>query len=227
MLRMLRPEIALNVSSGIHRPQTGEELISSALTSEHYLNSIKAQQVQRKPVIIEDKATGGQKPQGNNPNWKGKGNKRKQWNSGSHQKGGPANKQTKYPPCPKCGRVHPGACLLGTTGCYSCGQEGHLARACPNKFKAPQQQSAQYGGKPAQLHHMAAALEGPYLSQGRLEAPPVSTNARVFSLTKEEAASASTVVTGQVVIFQHLATVLFDTGATHSFISVPFAKGLQ
>ena len=41
MLKMLKPEIALNVDGGINRPQTTEELISSALITEHYLNSIK------------------------------------------------------------------------------------------------------------------------------------------------------------------------------------------
>ncbi|XP_042445685.1 uncharacterized protein LOC122030540 [Zingiber officinale] len=195
MLRMLRPEIALNVSNGTHQPLTGEELVSRALVAEHYLNSIKSQQALLKPVKLEDKTVGNQRAHSSDQNWKGKGNKRKQWNSGGSHEGGPANKQTKFPPCPKCGRVHLGTCLLGTTGCYSCGQEGHLAKACPNKFKAPQQQSVQYGGRPTQLHHMITSLEGPYLSQGRLEAPPVQTDATVFSLTKEEAASASVVVT--------------------------------
>ncbi|XP_074583191.1 uncharacterized protein LOC141839361 [Curcuma longa] len=172
MLRMLRPEIALNVGSGTHRPQTGEELVSSALIAEHYLNSIKAQQTQLQPVKTEDKAAGGQKPQSSKQNWKDKGYKRKQWNSGSNQRGGPANKQTKFLPCPKCGRTHPGACLLGKTGCYSCGQEGHMAKECPNKLKAPQPQPVPYGGKPrkVQLHYMPAALGGPQLSQGRVEA---------------------------------------------------------
>ena len=141
---MLRLEIALNVSSRTHRPQTGEELVSRALVAEHYLNSIKAQQTQLKPVKIEDKTAGSQKPQASEQNGKGKDNKRKRWNTGDSQEGGPANKQTKFPPCPKYGKIHPGACLLGTTGCYSCGQEGHLAKACPNKFKAPQSLSVQY-----------------------------------------------------------------------------------
>ena len=43
MLKMLRPEIVLNVAGGINRPQTAEELISSALITEHYLNSINKQ----------------------------------------------------------------------------------------------------------------------------------------------------------------------------------------
>ncbi|XP_074562767.1 uncharacterized protein LOC141819334 [Curcuma longa] len=74
---------------------------------------------------------------------------------------------------------------------------------------------------------MPAALEGPQLNQGRLEAPPVVTNARVFSITKEDVANASTVVTGQIYVYSQFATTLFDTGATHSFISVSFAKKID
>ena len=40
MLKMLRPEIAMNVAGGVHRPQTTEELVNSALTTEHYQNNI-------------------------------------------------------------------------------------------------------------------------------------------------------------------------------------------
>ena len=52
MLKMLRPEIALNVAGGINRPQTTEELISGALITQHYMNSIK----QQKPVLMENKS---------------------------------------------------------------------------------------------------------------------------------------------------------------------------
>ena len=53
------------------------------------------------------------------------------------------------------------------------------------------------------------------------------TNARVYSLTKEDVANASTVVTGQLLIYNQYAVVLFDTRATHSFVSTPFMKKLD
>ncbi|XP_074562798.1 uncharacterized protein LOC141819374, partial [Curcuma longa] len=109
--------------------------------------------------------------------------------------------------------MHRGECRVGTNKCFTCGKEGHKAYACPNKI--PGIISAATA---------TAALEGPHISQGRLEAPPVMTNARVFSITKEDVANASTVVTGQIIIYSQYANALFDTGATHSFISMPYAK---
>ena len=125
---MLRPDIALNVASGVHRPQTTEELVSSALITEHYQNSIK----QQKQVLSESKGQGGsgtQKHQGHSShgsNWKGNSsNKRK---LGSYPKGGPASKQPSYPKYATCGKFHLGVCRKGTRGCFECGQEGHMAK---------------------------------------------------------------------------------------------------
>lgn len=33
--------------------------------------------------------------------------------------------------CKRCGKSHGGVCLVGTTSCYRCKQEGHFARECP------------------------------------------------------------------------------------------------
>ena len=49
------------------------------------------------------------------------------------------------------------------------------------------------------------------------------TQARVFTTTQEEALASPKVVTGMLTIFDRDAYVLFDLGATHSFVSHPFA----
>ena len=70
-----------------------------------------------------------------------------------------------------------------------------------------------------------ARLEGPSIIQGRLEAP--EPQARIYAYTKGDAeAGASHVVTGQISISTHDAIALFDSGATHSFVSLEFAQKL-
>ncbi|XP_074561202.1 uncharacterized protein LOC141817462 [Curcuma longa] len=195
MLKMLRPEIALSVAGGVHRPQTAEELFSSALNTEHYLKSIN-QQNQALTANKNPSQSENQKPPNNNPHWKKNHNgKRKPWNKSA---GGSQGKKPRYPPCANCGKMHLGTCLLGLKRCFICGKEGHFARGCPTAAKAPQQQYIQHQGAPPQLHQMQAAIDGTHICQGQLEVPPATTNARVFSLTKEDVATASTVVTDMI-----------------------------
>ncbi|KAK6124728.1 hypothetical protein DH2020_041529 [Rehmannia glutinosa] len=54
MLKMFRPEIALNVTSGVNRPQTAEECLSSALIAEHYLNNMKVHNSQQRQPSKEN-----------------------------------------------------------------------------------------------------------------------------------------------------------------------------
>ena len=49
----------------------------------------------------------------------------------------------------------------------------------------------------------------------------------MFALTDKEALETPIVVTGTLLIDNYYAKVLFDSGATHSFISNNFVKSLQ
>ncbi|GMN21829.1 hypothetical protein TIFTF001_045559, partial [Ficus carica] len=82
------------------------------------------------------------------------------------------------------------------------------------------QYSKQFGRnkRKGNLHAVQAKIEGPSIVQGRLEAP--EPQARIYAYTKGDAeAGTSNVVTGQISLATHDAIALFDSGATHSFVS--------
>jgi hypothetical protein len=83
--------------------------------------------------------------------------------------------------------------------CFKCGMNGHLARQCPNKL------SATGAG-----------------SQSRPQGQLNYTYGKVNHVTIEEAQQAQDVILGMLLASSHPTTVLFDSGASHSFISSSF-----
>ena len=98
--------------------------------------------------------------------------------------------------CDFCHRVHSGEYRWKTGGCFNCGKLDHKVKDCPVM--------KQNEAKPAEQKSKA--------------------NARVFSLTRQGAETSEDVVTGTLMINSVPASVLFDCGASHSFISRRFAK---
>ncbi|MQM22241.1 hypothetical protein Taro_055291 [Colocasia esculenta] len=115
--------------------------------------------------------------------------------------------------CPHCGKTHGGTeCWMIAGKCLKCGSSDHKIRDCPRL-----QQGAQRGAPAPAVAAAVPATRRP----GRPRAP-----ARVFTLAREDAEQAEHVTEGTVLLLGVHTRVLFDTGATHSFISERFAKQL-
>ncbi|KAL5547434.1 hypothetical protein UlMin_002665 [Ulmus minor] len=77
-----------------------------------------------------------------------------------------------------------------------------------------------------QLRAIEAVAVGPKEESDRKNIP--EPNARLYAYTKGDAeAGGSKVVTGQLPVVNEIAHVLFDSGATHSFISAMFVNCLD
>ena len=135
---------------------------------------------------------------------------------------------------------------MNMTGCFHCGQEGHFIRNCPQLVAAetfevgtvaftpgtsgPSQAGRGGSGRGGSTTTGRGRGKG---AGGRGSTPigqiqsGIRTQARVFSVTKQEADASPDVITGMISIYDHDAYALVDPGATHSFISVPFTEKHQ
>ena len=217
MMKMFQTDIAKQVSAGSSPPTLLSDCVSRAIRAEYWINKNKEVRAQifkakkdEKAVVKQMKprqsSESNQKGQTSNPAQSSKQfgrNKRKgNFTGQGQQRNYPQKKNNRgnegnnidYPVCTKCERKHPGMCRMGTNACCLCGKEGHHAKNC-NLNNEGQNPPYPSWNTSSQLHAVQARLEGPSITQGRLEAP--EPQARIYAYTKGDAeVGISHVVTG-------------------------------
>ncbi|XP_073277682.1 uncharacterized protein [Primulina huaijiensis] len=106
--------------------------------------------------------------------------------------------------CQTYGFTHTSECRKNSGACFHCGKMDHRIAQCP--FPGPR--------------------NGPAGGITPNEPKENKPNSRVFDLTQEEADKSNDVVADTILINNIPTYVLFDCGATHSFLSKKFAKKL-
>ncbi|GAU44275.1 hypothetical protein TSUD_135160 [Trifolium subterraneum] len=109
---------------------------------------------------------------------------------GSPQKGKKNVPQRSHPACPECGMFHHGECMKGKGVCFHCKQPGHYKNECPK-------------------------MQGSGGSSGTTRS-----KGRVYSLDGEQARGNNALIIDVCHLGQSEVVILFDCGATSSFISV-------
>ncbi|GJY60338.1 putative reverse transcriptase domain-containing protein [Tanacetum coccineum] len=118
----------------------------------------------------------------------------------------------------KCTLHHIGPC---TVKCNTCNKVGHLTKNCRNKGPATGSNLL-----PVTVTCHACGEKGHYANQCR-KTTNNNAQGRAYMLRDRNDHQDSNVVTGMFLLNQHLARVLFDSGADKSFVSISLASMLN
>ncbi|GJX59634.1 reverse transcriptase domain-containing protein [Tanacetum coccineum] len=122
------------------------------------------------------------------------------------------------PLCKKCTLHHTRPC---TVKCNTCNKVGHLTKNCRNKGPATGSNLL-----PVTVTCHACGEKGHYANQCQ-RTTTNNAQGRAYRLRDRNAHQDSNVVTGMFLLNQHLARVLFDSGADKSFVSISLASMLN
>ncbi|GJX75799.1 putative reverse transcriptase domain-containing protein [Tanacetum coccineum] len=119
--------------------------------------------------------------------------------------------------CKSCNLYHTRPCVVK---CNKCNKVGHLTKNCRNK--RPSTGSNQL---PVTVICHACGEKGHYTNQCRKT--NINAQGRAYLLRDKNAPQDPNIVTGMFLLNQHLARVLFDSGADKSFISISLSSMLN
>ncbi|XP_073026834.1 uncharacterized protein [Primulina eburnea] len=159
------------------------------------------------------------------PSLRPRGKQFKKPGSSSSSSGNRGGYRYSGPYCDHCRGKHSSNQCIGVQGvCNNCVRPGYFTRVCPSKTG----KSAK-AGSGAQSNRISAASQSSHQpsrpshqSKGQ-GGQQNQSSVHVFALTEDEAQAApGTVITGNCTLCGFIARVLFDTGASHSFVSHAF-----
>ena len=132
---------------------------------------------------------------------------------------------------------------MNRTRCFHYGQEGHFIRDCPQLVVVETSEVGTVASTPGTSGPSQAGRGGSGRggntapgrgrsrgARGRGSTPirqiqsNTCTQARVFTVTQQEADASPDVISNMISVYDHDAYALVDPGATHSFTSVPFTE---
>ncbi|XP_074293364.1 uncharacterized protein LOC141620374 [Silene latifolia] len=123
-------------------------------------------------------------------------------------------------PCARCGRNNhlTSQCKFVSPRCFMCGSPNHVKYNCPmNRTTVP-------GNNPRPNSTPSTSTPKVLAPQPKTQGP---TRGRVFVMNSQEMETSKDVVTGNIFLNSNPVNVLFDTGASNSFISRSLSEKLN